>query len=905
MKPLITIALLALLAPSGFSQIVNIPDANFKAAIIAQGVDANNDGQIQLSEAEAISNLIISLPVIGGPINDYTGIQAFRNLVDFTLNNNPGGSGTTLNLSSLTNLNFLYVLNTNDTLINISGCTALSIIYISGLPRLKVLDISTCTSIRNLDINGAVDLRKVEFGVNCPLQTFYLSDAGQTGFINLEEFDVSGCHDLWQLHMRKVNIDTLSLFTASQASNVQLDYSNIETINLSNDSLYSLIIIGDLSLQKINFLRCANLRAVDLSTYYLNRNIGLDFSPCPRLDRLTLDGPGGLNNFNVKYLNLKNGSALTFLSTMGLNDTDSLYICADAFELDTLYSYFSIHHPGKPVFISDSCSFFPGNNNNTIKGTIRIDANNNGCDSTDRGLANLPVRFQRTGSSSIVTRFTVFNGRYAYYDGSGSYLLTPQLANPYFSISPASASVNFDTVNNLSATRDFCAVPVGVHNDLETILLPLGLERPGFPVLYQLIYRNKGNTILNGTAALHYDNNKMNFDSAATPVTAQTPGSLQWTYSNLQPFESRSTYVFFTVLAPPVNNNGDTLVLMATVDPLVADETPADNSFTLQRVINGSFDPNDKQCLQGPELHISKVGEYLHYLVRFQNEGTDTAFNITVRDTLSAKYEWGSAVFTGSSHFCDVTLKDNQFSFFFKDILLPHKTVNEPASHGWIAYKIKPSSTVAVGDTLANKASIYFDFNLPVVTNTASTIIHNRTVAESIAFRSFRAVKETGANKLNWEASCSAGTTIFNVERSDDGLHFYTIGAVFSSQQRCLEAFSFSDANPVAGTVYYRVKMTTVAGKIIYTNVITLGTIEEDLQVLTVGNGTLLFNSKIQEEVDIMLTGVDGKNYYNIKYASIIGRNSILLPLKKLARGIYIISINRNNGKGVHFKFLN
>jgi hypothetical protein len=46
-----------------------------------------------------------------------------------------------------------------------------------------------------------------------------------------------------------------------------------------------------------------------------------------------------------------------------------------------------------------------------------------------------------------------------------------------------------------------------------------------------------------------------------------------------------------------------------------------------------------------------------------------------------------------------------------KNIQLPYKTTNEPASHGYVSFKIKPRPRVVIGDSLNNKAAIYFDFN--------------------------------------------------------------------------------------------------------------------------------------------------------------------------------------------------
>ena len=66
------------------AQIVNIPDANFKAKLIALGVDTNGDGNIQNSEATAV----INLDVENSLINSLVGIQSFTNLQELTCRSN-------------------------------------------------------------------------------------------------------------------------------------------------------------------------------------------------------------------------------------------------------------------------------------------------------------------------------------------------------------------------------------------------------------------------------------------------------------------------------------------------------------------------------------------------------------------------------------------------------------------------------------------------------------------------------------------------------------------------------------------------------------------------------------------------------------------------------------------------
>lgn len=134
----------------------------------------------------------------------------------------------------------------------------------------------------------------------------------------------------------------------------------------------------------------------------------------------------------------------------------------------------------------------------------------------------------------------------------------------------------------------------------------------------------------------------------------------------------------------------------------------------------GAYDPNDKQGYPlgfGPE-HTIYAGESLDYLIRFQNTGTDTAFNIVVRDTLSALLDPASIRPGASSHPYTWSLSGaGIITFNFYNIMLPDSNVNEATSHGFIQFHISPNRNTPPGSTIENKAAIYFDFNAPIFTN--------------------------------------------------------------------------------------------------------------------------------------------------------------------------------------------
>ncbi len=134
----------------------------------------------------------------------------------------------------------------------------------------------------------------------------------------------------------------------------------------------------------------------------------------------------------------------------------------------------------------------------------------------------------------------------------------------------------------------------------------------------------------------------------------------------------------------------------------------------------GSWDPNDKTGYPlgiGTEHQIRPNTE-LEYHIRFQNTGTDTAFTVVIRDTLSPFLQHSTLKVGASSHPFKYNIRNGVLEFVFNDILLPDSNVNEPASHGFINFRIAQKPGLPVSTTIYNRAGIYFDFNEAVLTNT-------------------------------------------------------------------------------------------------------------------------------------------------------------------------------------------
>jgi uncharacterized repeat protein (TIGR01451 family) len=171
---------------------------------------------------------------------------------------------------------------------------------------------------------------------------------------------------------------------------------------------------------------------------------------------------------------------------------------------------------------------------------------------------------------------------------------------------------------------------------------------------------------------------------------------------------------------------GTALYGSARIAPVLDDADPMNNISSRWDTIIASYDPNDI-LVDRSSILVSDLAELdpLDYLIRFQNTGNDTAFNISVWNPLPTNVDRSSFQFVDASH--DVVLDyDNEtgtMKFRFYNIQLPDSNVNELASHGFVRYRIQPLTTLLVGDSILSQAAIYFDFNAPVITNTAHTVI--------------------------------------------------------------------------------------------------------------------------------------------------------------------------------------
>ena len=742
------------------AQNINFPDATFKSLLISANpgsfscakdingnnmtVDVNWDNEIQMSEAANVYEISIIQNTNQPYITSIEGIQYFTNLRKLWVSDQ---HLSYVDFSPLVNIEEINILHNQLTSLNLTGLTHLKKIncydnvmtslHTDDLVSLENLECSG-NQIQSLDLSNSTNLQKLSCLYN-----------------NLSSLNVAGLNHLTEIncetnHLTTLNLSGLTALTdfrcgGNQLSSLSLPDSNnlavlfcgsnqLTSLDLSNLPLltnlacgYNLLASIDLSNQvHLVSLYCNHnlLTQLDVShtilieLYCQDNNIGsIDISNCTNMYRFTCS-----NNPNLTYLNLKNGYTTNYYYYM--NTIPNLtYVCVDEDEYYDIYNRVQQYSGSSYFEINPYCSFTPGGVFYTFHGNQKIDANADGCDVNDLAYPNL--KFSITDGTHVGTFISNSSGDYTIPVFAATHTVTPILENStYFNVSPTNFSVTFPTEVS-PYTQNFCITPNGIHQDVETWVIPLTPARPGFDSRYKIMYKNKGTIPVSGSLTFSFYDDYMDFVSATPVQNSQNFSLLSWNYANLLPFETREIEVKFNLnsqIESPAVNIGDVLKFSSTILPLTGDEYSSDNSNGLNQIVVGSLDPNDKICTEGSFVEPDMIGKYVHYVIRFENTGTFAAENIVVKDIIDTnKFDISTLIpLAASNDFQTKISNTNQVEFIFENINLPF---DDDHNDGYVAFKIKTKPTLVVGDTFSNNASIYFDYNFPIITNTTTTTI--------------------------------------------------------------------------------------------------------------------------------------------------------------------------------------
>ncbi len=455
----------------------------------------------------------------------------------------------------------------------------------------------------------------------------------------------------------------------------------------------------------------------------------------------------------------------------------------------------------------NSCNYVAkyGSEANIVSGQTYYDFNTNGIfDGSDADAISLLELQSPGGTANLFS-----NGGYvAGVDDGVSYTIS--IPNPplYYTYTPATHNAFFPpgTTNQIDSLNDFAFQPIPNQNDL-VIDLTVGAMRPGFSGTAVVTLRNVGTTNKAGNVDVILNDPNITIDTVIPASGSINNNSAIISY-NLTPAQQQTWWIGYT-LSPNALLGTFVQSVATAADP--TDLTPLNNSDTVTTTVTGSYDPNNKLVTPEGDLNVNTVaaGIDLEYTINFQNTGTDTAFTVVVTDSIHPLLDLSTFELKSTSHPVVVNIQDRQIWFRFYNILLPDSNVNEPMSHGYIRYRIRPLSNSPVGSIISNTAYIYFDFNQPIITNTT----FNEVVLPS-------SLQET--NSTNFSVFPNPATDgVLNIASAEnlESVSVYDVsGRLVFQQSNVVSGITKLDLRHIKSGAYL---LKAVAGRNVYTEIFT------------------------------------------------------------------------------------
>ncbi|MEZ4798815.1 MAG: T9SS type A sorting domain-containing protein [Flavobacteriales bacterium] len=364
-----------------------------------------------------------------------------------------------------------------------------------------------------------------------------------------------------------------------------------------------------------------------------------------------------------------------------------------------------------------------------ICGTAFLDLNQNGVlDAGEPGLSNTVITTWTWNSISPVENFTDMDGNYCFVSPAGYNYLTAvyttsggQELTAYATTPTMLPGESYDGINFA-----FYFVEGGI--DVELNFGGASTMTPGFYGFEALYLENNGTEAAVVDVIIQLPTYQLSVVpqplGGVAGVYNSSANTVTWTGVPIDGLGYLYSYISFYTSTSAVNALGSIVLLSGTATVTNGtDVNESNNSDVVPMTIIGSYDPNNilvYPSQNGFEGQMLPTNDAFTYVINFQNTGNAPAINIRVEDQLEEDLDWSTFEMIGSSHNYSVSMEAGHLIWNFNNIMLPDSTSDEPGSHGQIVYRIKPVADKPVGTLFENTAYIYFDFNDPIITNTAT-----------------------------------------------------------------------------------------------------------------------------------------------------------------------------------------
>jgi len=167
---------------------------------------------------------------------------------------------------------------------------------------------------------------------------------------------------------------------------------------------------------------------------------------------------------------------------------------------------------------------------------------------------------------------------------------------------------------------------------------------------------------------------------------------------------------------------------------------------------------------------------------------------------------------------------------------------------------------------------------------------------------SFTAARMKDFTKLNWTIANEVNVSNYELQRSDDGVNFYSISSQAPYNRNSTEFYGYNDSKILNGTAFYRLKINNLGAQVNYSNIITVSENDNSRSLYVISN-------PVDASIDLYASA-SAKGLYNYSITNTGGQvmQSGILDIKNagaysiylkpfIAAGAYILVVQNETNK--------
>ncbi|WP_221390853.1 T9SS type A sorting domain-containing protein [Dyadobacter sp. NIV53] len=203
--------------------------------------------------------------------------------------------------------------------------------------------------------------------------------------------------------------------------------------------------------------------------------------------------------------------------------------------------------------------------------------------------------------------------------------------------------------------------------------------------------------------------------------------------------------------------------------------------------------------------------------------------------------------------------------------------------------------TITSSFALAQTQAVIYDYD-----TAGNRVLRKPSTPLPVALISFTAVKqgedqETGIALLSWCTSSEINADLFRIERSENAKKWLEIGEVTANGDKTTEShYSFTDAVPLTGMNYYRLKMIDKDGSFAFSQI----------RNLDFGSQISFYPNPVNDRLKIKGIVKESPGNKKVQVFDVAGKvvfESTSFPMegidmKNFSSGIYLIKVSHQNG---------